>query len=61
MLARLIDNISESTGKMSAWCLLLIDFFITFEVAMRYVFNSSTVWVGSALLVLQGAVQLYRV
>lgn len=53
MLARLIDNISELTGKMSAWCLFLIGFFITFEVVMRYVFNSPTVWVDEISRVLQ--------
>jgi len=53
VLARLIDNISELTGKMSAWCLFLIGFFITFEVVMRYVFNSPTVWVDEISRVLQ--------
>ena len=49
----MIDNISELTGKMSAWCLFLIGFFITFEVVMRYVFNSPTVWVDEISRVLQ--------
>ncbi|MCY4313022.1 MAG: TRAP transporter small permease [Gammaproteobacteria bacterium] len=53
MLARLIDNISELTGKISAWCLFLIGFFITFEVVMRYAFNSPTVWVDEISRVLQ--------
>ncbi|MYB33863.1 MAG: TRAP transporter small permease [Gammaproteobacteria bacterium] len=53
MPARLIDSISEFAGKTSAWCLFLIGFFITFEVTMRYVFNSPTVWVDEISRVLQ--------
>ena len=53
MLVRLIDNLSELTGRISAWCLFLVGFFITFEVAMRYVFNSPTVWVDEISRVLQ--------
>ncbi|MCY3985097.1 MAG: TRAP transporter small permease [Roseovarius sp.] len=53
MLARIIDSISEFSGKISAWCLFLIGFFITFEVAMRYVFNAPTVWVDEISRVLQ--------
>ncbi|MEM9603443.1 MAG: TRAP transporter small permease [Pseudomonadota bacterium] len=53
MLIRLIDGLSEFTGKLCAWCLFLIGFFITFEVVMRYVFNAPTVWVDEVSRVLQ--------
>ena len=53
MLARIIDGISEFTGKLSAWCLFLIGFFITYEVVMRYAFNAPTVWVDEISRVLQ--------
>ena len=53
MPARFIDGISELAGKVSAWCLFLIGFFITFEVIMRYVFNAPTVWVDEISRVLQ--------
>ena len=53
MLARIIDGISEFTGKLCAWCLFLIGFFITYEVIMRYVFNAPTVWVDEISRVLQ--------
>ena len=53
MLARIIDSISEVTGVISAWCLFLIGFFITFEVVMRYVFNSPTIWVDEISRILQ--------
>ena len=53
MLLRIVDGISEVTGKICAWSLFLIGFFITFEVVMRYVFNSPTVWVDEISRVLQ--------
>ena len=53
MLIRIIDGISEFTGKLSAWCLFLIGFFVTYEVVMRYVFISPTVWVDEISRVLQ--------
>ena len=48
-----IDIVSEFVGKLSAWCLFAIGFFITFEVVMRYVFNSPTIWVDEICRVLQ--------
>lgn len=53
MLLRIIDGISEFAGKLCAWALFAIGFFITFEVVMRYVFNSPTVWVDEISRVLQ--------
>ncbi|MFU1479389.1 TRAP transporter small permease [Roseovarius sp. C7] len=53
MIIRAIDAISEATGKLSAWCLFAIGFFITFEIVMRYVFNAPTVWVDEISRVLQ--------
>ncbi|MEO0774152.1 MAG: TRAP transporter small permease [Pseudomonadota bacterium] len=53
MLIRIIDGLSEITGKLSAWCLFLVGFFITFEVIMRYVFTAPTVWVDEVSRVLQ--------
>ena len=53
MFMRVIDGITEFTGRLSAWCLFAIGFFITFEVVMRYVFNAPTVWVDEVSRVLQ--------
>lgn len=53
MLLRLIDGISEFAGKLCAWTLFAIGFFITFEVVMRYVFNAPTIWVDEISRVLQ--------
>lgn len=53
LLMQTIDTVSEYLGKLSAWCLFAIGFFITFEVVMRYVFNSPTIWVDEISRVLQ--------
>ncbi len=53
MIIKLIDGLSELAGKLSAWCLFAIGFFITFEVVMRYVFNAPTIWVDEVSRVLQ--------
>ncbi|KZK90991.1 Tripartite ATP-independent periplasmic transporter, DctQ component [Pseudovibrio sp. Ad5] len=42
---KLIDHISEFSGKLAAWVFFAIGFFICYEVVSRYVFNSPTVWV----------------
>ena len=50
---RSVDAASEFCGKACAWCLFVIGFFITFEVLMRYVFNSPTIWVDEISRILQ--------
>ena len=53
LLIQAIDAVSEWLGKLCAWCLFAIGFFITFEVLMRYVFNAPTIWVDEISRVLQ--------
>ena len=53
LLMQTIDAVSEWLGKLCAWCLFAIGFFITFEVLMRYVFNAPTIWVDEISRVLQ--------
>lgn len=53
MFIRIVDAFSEFTGKLCAWCLFAIGFFITFEIVMRYVFNSPTIWVDEISRILQ--------
>ena len=50
---RLIDGLSEITGKISAWALFAIGFFITYEIVMRYVFIAPTIWVDEVCRILQ--------
>ncbi|MEM8842786.1 MAG: TRAP transporter small permease [Pseudomonadota bacterium] len=49
----MVETISESVGKLCAWCLFAIGFFITYEVLARYLFNSPTVWVDEVCRILQ--------
>lgn len=53
MFIRAVDTITEYAGKLCALCLFAIGFFIAFEVFMRYVFNSPTVWVDETCRILQ--------
>ncbi len=39
-----IDSISEWTGKTACWLAVAIIALISFEVIMRYIFNSPTMW-----------------
>ncbi|MCZ4279752.1 TRAP transporter small permease [Kiloniella laminariae] len=45
LFMRGIDALSDGAGKIAAWCLFAIGFFITYEVVMRYVFVAPTIWV----------------
>lgn len=53
MFLRIVDGITEFTGKLCAWSLFAVGFFITFEIVMRYVFNSPTIWVDEVSRILQ--------
>lgn len=53
MYVRTIDWITELTGKLSAWSLFAVGFFITFEIVMRYVFNAPTIWVDEVSRIIQ--------
>ena len=53
MFVRWIDALSEFTGKLCAWSLVAVGFFITFEIVMRYVFNAPTIWVDEVSRILQ--------
>lgn len=48
-----IDKISEFTGKLSAWMLFAVGFFVTYEVVMRYVFTAPTIWVDEVSRIFQ--------
>jgi len=44
-MIKVIDNISEFFGKLSAWLFFFIGLIVTYEVATRYIFDSPTIWV----------------
>lgn len=45
MVIRVIDKITQFAAFFSAWMLFGIGVMVTFEVIMRKVFNSPTIWV----------------
>ncbi len=53
MLVRVIDTMSELTGKLAAWMFFAVGLFVTFEVVMRYVFTMPTIWVDEVSRIFQ--------
>ncbi|NIA68678.1 TRAP transporter small permease [Pelagibius litoralis] len=52
-MIKLIDTLSELTGKLAAWMFFAIGLFVTYEVVMRYVFTLPTIWVDEVSRILQ--------
>jgi len=52
-MIKFIDRLSEATGKLAAWMFFAIGVFITYEVFMRYVFTSPTIWVDEVSRIMQ--------
>ena len=52
-MIKIIDSISEITGKISAWIFFIIGFMVTYEVFMRYVFVKPTIWVDELSSIMQ--------
>lgn len=52
-LVRMVDAMSEYSGKLAAWIFFAIGLSITFEVVMRYVFTAPTIWVDEMGSVMQ--------
>lgn len=52
-MIKLIDNITEIAGKISAWLFFLIGLIVTYEVLVRYVFNAPTIWVDELSAIMQ--------
>lgn len=53
---RVIEFISEESGKVVAWLCLALVLVLGYEVTMRYVFNAPTIWVGSVATMLGCAI-----
>lgn len=47
------DRITNAVGTLAAWIFFVIGLIVTFEVVMRYAFNSPTIWVDEISRVLQ--------
>jgi TRAP-type mannitol/chloroaromatic compound transport system permease small subunit len=52
---RLIDRISEYSGKATSFLILLMIILICLETILRYAFNSPTIWSGELTTMVFGA------
>lgn len=50
-----IDSLSAWSGKAFAWCIVILTFSTCYEVFMRYVLNSPTVWAFDMSVQMYGA------
>lgn len=51
----IIDNLSEKTGKLFAWLIVILTLSIVYEVLARYLFNAPTIWAWDLSYMLYGA------
>src|SRR4030042_4094968 len=54
IVLRVIDSISDWTGKISSFLIIIITGVILFEVIARYIFNAPTIWAHEISLALYG-------
>ena len=52
-MIRIIDNLSEYAGRLSAWMFFAVGLFICYEVFMRHVFIAPTIWVDEVARIMQ--------
>ncbi len=52
-MIKIIDTISEFFGKLSAWLFFFIGIIVTYEVFVRYLFDSPTIWVDEVSSITQ--------
>ena len=52
-MIKIIDQVSEATGRFAAWMFFAVGVFITYEVFMRYVFTAPTIWVDETVRIMQ--------
>lgn len=53
-----IEGLSVWVGRAFGWCILILTFSVTYEVFVRYVLNSPTVWVFDMMVQMYGALFL---
>ena len=51
----IIDNVVDWTGKMVGWLIIPLCFLVAYDVIIRYIFNSPTVWAWDINTQLLGA------
>lgn len=53
-----IESLSIWVGRAFGWCILILTLSVTYEVVMRYVFNSPTLWAFDMMIQMYGALFL---
>lgn len=53
-----IENLSIWVGRAFGWCILILTFSVSYEVFVRYVLNSPTVWAFDMMVQMYGALFL---
>lgn len=53
-----MEGISSWIGRAFGWCILILTLSVAYEVIVRYVFNSPTVWVFDMMVQMYGALFL---
>ena len=53
-----IEGLSIWVGRAFGWCILILTFSVSYEVFVRYVLNSPTVWVFDMMVQMYGALFL---
>ena len=53
-----IEGLSIWTGRAFGWCILILTFSVSYEVFVRYVLNSPTVWAFDMMVQMYGALFL---
>lgn len=53
-----IESLSQWVGKAFGWCILILTLSVSYEVFVRYVLNSPTVWAFDMMVQMYGALFL---
>ena len=53
-----IESLSIWVGRAFGWCILILTFSVSYEVFVRYVLNSPTVWAFDMMIQMYGALLL---
>ncbi len=53
-----VESLSVWVGRAFGWCILILTFSVSYEVFVRYVLNSPTVWVFDMMVQMYGALFL---
>lgn len=55
-ILKVIDSISDYSGRVFGWCSVALILVLTYEVISRYVFNAPTIWAHLVGMMLGGTI-----